>query len=202
MTLVTTQERDAVRCYFSNRYWKNTVNDNDLVLQEELQRESQLSCGYWWTGVAWGDRWKCFPQYRWPKFRASRQGMSLIGCSYWSSCSFICHFSSDHTFVVVWLHPWMLSQGQRWNNIHSLSLFLSVCAPFQNTFVGLTNLGATCYVNTFLQVWFHNLELRRSLYQCHNSRAQEHNIESGITETKYWRCFFMFVVFLVYFSIC
>lgn len=87
----------------------------------------------------------------------------------------------------------MLSQGQRWNNIHSLSLFLSVCAPFQNTFVGLTNLGATCYVNTFLQVWFHNLELRRSLYQCHNSRAQEHNIESGITETKYWRCFFMFL---------
>uniref|UniRef100_A0A7N8Y9E3 Ubiquitin carboxyl-terminal hydrolase 48 n=1 Tax=Mastacembelus armatus TaxID=205130 RepID=A0A7N8Y9E3_9TELE len=40
----------------------------------------------------------------------------------------------------------------------------------KNTFVGLTNLGATCYVNTFLQVWFHNLELRRSLYQCHNSR--------------------------------
>ncbi|XP_027135392.1 ubiquitin carboxyl-terminal hydrolase 48 [Larimichthys crocea] len=48
----------------------------------------------------------------------------------------------------------------------------------KNTFVGLTNLGATCYVNTFLQVWFHNLELRKSLYQCHNSRAQEHNIES------------------------
>uniref|UniRef100_A0A7N6AIF6 Ubiquitin carboxyl-terminal hydrolase 48 n=1 Tax=Anabas testudineus TaxID=64144 RepID=A0A7N6AIF6_ANATE len=48
----------------------------------------------------------------------------------------------------------------------------------KNTFVGLTNLGATCYVNTFLQVWFHNLELRRSLYQCHNSRAQEHNIAS------------------------
>ncbi|KAM4625621.1 ubiquitin carboxyl-terminal hydrolase 48 isoform 2-T3 [Polymixia lowei] len=48
----------------------------------------------------------------------------------------------------------------------------------KNTFVGLTNLGATCYVNTFLQVWFHNLELRRSLYLCHNSRAQEHNIDS------------------------
>ncbi|KAM3621563.1 uncharacterized protein V6R79_012845 [Siganus canaliculatus] len=48
----------------------------------------------------------------------------------------------------------------------------------KNTFVGLTNLGATCYVNTFLQVWFHNLDLRRSLYQCHNSRAQEHNSDS------------------------
>uniref|UniRef100_A0A3B5LMN2 Ubiquitin carboxyl-terminal hydrolase 48 n=1 Tax=Xiphophorus couchianus TaxID=32473 RepID=A0A3B5LMN2_9TELE len=48
----------------------------------------------------------------------------------------------------------------------------------KNIFVGLTNLGATCYVNTFLQVWFHNLELRKSLYQCQNSRAQEHNIDS------------------------
>ncbi|KAJ3602666.1 hypothetical protein NHX12_030415, partial [Muraenolepis orangiensis] len=46
----------------------------------------------------------------------------------------------------------------------------------KNTFVGLTNLGATCYVNTFLQVWFHNLELRRSLYLCQNPRAQDHNI--------------------------
>lgn len=75
---------------------------------------------------------------------------------------------------------------------HSLFVCLSLAGSlahwpsfslFQNTFVGLTNLGATCYVNTFLQVWFHNLELRRSLYECNNSRAQEHNTDSGISDT-------------------
>ncbi|XP_063292765.1 ubiquitin carboxyl-terminal hydrolase 48 isoform X3 [Pelobates fuscus] len=39
----------------------------------------------------------------------------------------------------------------------------------KNTFVGLTNLGATCYVNTFVQVWFLNLEFRRALYLYENS---------------------------------
>ncbi|KAJ0023448.1 hypothetical protein NQD34_003347 [Periophthalmus magnuspinnatus] len=50
----------------------------------------------------------------------------------------------------------------------------------KNSFVGLTNLGATCYVNTFLQVWFHNLEMRRSLYQCQSYREQNLNDESGM----------------------
>uniref|UniRef100_A0A674BX89 Ubiquitin carboxyl-terminal hydrolase 48 n=1 Tax=Salmo trutta TaxID=8032 RepID=A0A674BX89_SALTR len=45
----------------------------------------------------------------------------------------------------------------------------------KNTFVGLTNLGATCYVNTFLQVWFHNLELRRTLYLCQNCPSSQSN---------------------------
>ncbi|KAM4646642.1 ubiquitin carboxyl-terminal hydrolase 48 isoform 6-T6 [Amazona ochrocephala] len=39
----------------------------------------------------------------------------------------------------------------------------------KNAFVGLTNLGATCYVNTFLQMWFLNLELRQALYLCPSS---------------------------------
>lgn len=145
-------------------HWK--VNGLVLTFQKELQRESQLSCGYRGTGMAWGDWWKHFPQYRWPKFRASRQGTG--------NCSLTCLYFSNHQSVIAeLLKSWNIILRTEMDEyvirqmIDSFFFFLS-----QNTFVGLTNLGATCYVNTFLQVWFHNLELRRSLYQCHNSRAQ------------------------------
>ncbi|KAM4651925.1 LOW QUALITY PROTEIN: ubiquitin carboxyl-terminal hydrolase 48 [Discoglossus pictus] len=53
----------------------------------------------------------------------------------------------------------------------------------KNTFVGLTNLGATCYVNTFVQVWFLNLELRRALYLYENAWSAE-KAEECIQEDK------------------
>lgn len=85
--------------------------------------------------------------------------------------------------------------------------YLFICDVFhmyhllQNTFVGLTNLGATCYVNTFLQVWFHNLELRRSIYQCHNSRAEAHDTESGTTQHRI-PCFVVLIVCQLWYLVC
>ncbi|XP_078186808.1 ubiquitin carboxyl-terminal hydrolase 48 isoform X9 [Callithrix jacchus] len=53
----------------------------------------------------------------------------------------------------------------------------------KNSFVGLTNLGATCYVNTFLQVWFLNLELRQALYLC-PSTCSDYRLGDGIQTEK------------------
>uniref|UniRef100_A0A8C0BI71 Ubiquitin carboxyl-terminal hydrolase 48 n=1 Tax=Buteo japonicus TaxID=224669 RepID=A0A8C0BI71_9AVES len=53
----------------------------------------------------------------------------------------------------------------------------------KNAFVGLTNLGATCYVNTFLQMWFLNLELRQALYLC-PSTCSEYVAGEGIPKDK------------------
>ncbi|XP_061456822.1 ubiquitin carboxyl-terminal hydrolase 48 isoform X2 [Rhineura floridana] len=55
----------------------------------------------------------------------------------------------------------------------------------KNAFVGLTNLGATCYVNTFLQMWFLNLELRQALYLCPITRTEYVTAEGTPSDKDY-----------------
>lgn len=46
--------------------------------------------------------------------------------------------------------------------------------------VGLRNLGATCYANASLQVWFRNLALRRAVYQCKPCGAEKASKDSPL----------------------
>ncbi|KAF9246150.1 hypothetical protein BU15DRAFT_39647 [Melanogaster broomeanus] len=43
----------------------------------------------------------------------------------------------------------------------------------------LPNLGATCYANAFLQVWFRDLAFRDGVYQCQPSSDAENNFEDS-----------------------
>lgn len=53
----------------------------------------------------------------------------------------------------------------------------------EGSFVGLKNLGATCYLNSFLQVWYHNPVFRQALYMwdpLHDPQEKEkHHAPNG-----------------------
>lgn len=107
-----------------------------LAPQEELPGEPQLPGGHRGARVAGRDRREQLPQHRRPQLRAPQEGTPSP--------------PGDRATL--------RGPGQ-------VTLAGPSSAP-QNAFVGLTNLGATCYVNTFLQMWFLNLELRQALYLC------------------------------------
>lgn len=44
-------------------------------------------------------------------------------------------------------------------------------AKKSNIPVGLKNLGATCYANAFLQVWFQDLAFRSAVFRCQPSES-------------------------------
>ncbi|CAO3575229.1 unnamed protein product [Mortierella alpina] len=43
---------------------------------------------------------------------------------------------------------------------------------------GMKNLGATCYANSLLQVWFHDLAFRDAIYRCHFGKNAESSMNA------------------------
>jgi ubiquitin carboxyl-terminal hydrolase 48 len=44
-----------------------------------------------------------------------------------------------------------------------------------DTYAGLVNLGATCYINTYLQVWFNNPFFRETILKIHFELSKHEN---------------------------
>src|SRR5947208_561021 len=49
----------------------------------------------------------------------------------------------------------------------------------EEEYCGLWNLGATCYVNSLLQLWFHNETLRKAIYLWNPDEDRSENDPSG-----------------------
>ncbi|KAI0637029.1 cysteine proteinase [Trametes polyzona] len=45
--------------------------------------------------------------------------------------------------------------------------------------IGLKNLGATCYANAYLQVWYQDLKFRKGVYQCQPAQDTTHTFEDS-----------------------
>ncbi|XP_002121467.2 ubiquitin carboxyl-terminal hydrolase 48 [Ciona intestinalis] len=61
---------------------------------------------------------------------------------------------------------WLSSPSHlEWENIEQkLEKQIEAEKRKEGELVGLKNLGATCYVNTYLQLWYHNVSFRNALY--------------------------------------
>ncbi|TBU50715.1 cysteine proteinase [Dichomitus squalens] len=45
--------------------------------------------------------------------------------------------------------------------------------------IGLKNLGATCYANAYLQVWFQDIPFRKGVYECQPAQDAQHPFEES-----------------------
>ncbi|KAH9946153.1 cysteine proteinase [Epithele typhae] len=66
-----------------------------------------------------------------------------------------------------------------WMKVHSLGENPTVKSRDGNMPIGLKNLGATCYANAYLQVWFQDLPFRKGVYECHASCNAQRSFEES-----------------------
>jgi ubiquitin carboxyl-terminal hydrolase 48 len=70
-------------------------------------------------------------------------------------------------FSALGEHHWMESDSSccdEEEELEEIEIELSMERRETNLPAGLKNLGNTCYVNSFLQIWFHNVQFRQALY--------------------------------------
>lgn len=75
-----------------------------------------------------------------------------------SSCRKNCR-GNPHCISGLGVKPWMQTLDYNAQDIEDPN-----SERRKNSFVGLKNLGATCYVNSYLQVWYHNPAFRKAVY--------------------------------------
>ncbi|TPX47658.1 hypothetical protein SeMB42_g02650 [Synchytrium endobioticum] len=99
--------------------------------------------------------------------KSKKQAVEISEANCGSKCSFFrCRDNpncSNHLGQDVWLQH---NAFEKYLEAHDFSEgSLKDRRRDPNLPVGLTNLGATCYLNTLLQIWYHNTPFRDGVYQ-------------------------------------